>query len=72
MSNKVENEKLTFEEALAKLEECSNKLGKDGETLEDAMKSYEDGINYYKICKEILENAEQRIVEIGKDEEIDE
>ena len=72
MANKDKNEKLTFEEALEKLEECSNKLGKDGETLEDAMKSYEDGINYYKVCKEILESAEQRIEEIEKNEGIDE
>ena len=73
MANKETTEKITFEEALEKLDDCVGKLGKERGTTEESMKAYEDGINYYKICKDILDGAEQRIIEIGKNEdEIDE
>lgn len=69
MTNKKNDEKLTFEQALEKLESCSNKLGKEGGTLEEAMNAYEDGLKYYKICKEILDGAEQRIIVIENSED---
>ncbi len=53
--------KLTFEEALAKLEETSENLQKDDVTLEEALKNYELGVEYYRQCSEILENARQKI-----------
>ena len=55
------NKILTFEEALKQLESAADKLKKDGVTLEEAMKSYEEGIKYYKQCSEILNNAKQKI-----------
>lgn len=55
------DKKLTFEEALKQLETSADKLKKDGVTLEDAMKSYEEGIKYYKQCSEILNDAKQKI-----------
>lgn len=55
------NKKLTFEEALKQLESSADKLRKDGVTLEEAMKSYEEGIRYYKQCSEILNDAKQKI-----------
>lgn len=53
--------KMTFEEALIQLELAADKIKKEGVTLEDAMKSYEEGIGYYKKCSEILSNAKQKI-----------
>jgi exodeoxyribonuclease VII small subunit len=53
--------KLTFEEALKRLESSADKLKKDGITLEDTMKSYEEGLKYYKQCSEILNDAKQKI-----------
>ena len=43
------------------VEEASAKLKSEDISLEDAIKSYEEGIKYYKECSEILEKAEQKI-----------
>ena len=37
-------------------------------TLEDAIKQYEEGIRYYKECSEILQDAQQRIETLTKQE----
>ena len=55
------NKKLTFEETLKQLEASADKLKKDGITLEEAIKSYEEGLKYYKHCSEILNDAKQKI-----------
>ena len=60
------NKKITFEEALRLLEASAEKLQKDGVTLEEAMKSYEDGIAYYNQCAEILNDAKQKIEVFSK------
>jgi exodeoxyribonuclease VII small subunit len=60
------NKKITFEEALKLLEASAEKLQKDGVTLEEAMKSYEDGITYYNQCAEILNDAKQKIEVFSK------
>lgn len=53
--------KMSFEEALAGLEKSAEILKHDGTTLESAMKSFEQGIEYYNYCNEILSNAKQQI-----------
>lgn len=53
--------KLTFEEAMEKLTETASSLEDEDISLENAMKNYEKGIEYYKQCDEILENAKQTI-----------
>ncbi len=62
----TETSKLSFEEALKKLEETSANLEKEDITLEEAIKSYEQGITYYNQCDEILRNAKQKIETIKK------
>jgi exodeoxyribonuclease VII small subunit len=57
--------KLTFEQALKKLETCSEKIGDPDISLEDAILAYEEGSTYYERCNEILLAANQRIEEIG-------
>lgn len=52
---------LTFEEAVARLGECAQKIGSQDVSLADAIKSYEDGMKYYERCRNILENAKQKI-----------
>lgn len=61
------DKKLTFEEALNRLEVAADKIKEEGVTLEDAMKSYEEGIEYYKQCAEILNNAKQKIETFSKE-----
>jgi len=53
--------KMGFEEALAGLEKSAEILKRDGTTLEAAMESFEQGIEYYNYCNEILNNAKQKI-----------
>ena len=42
--------KMTFEEALEKLEKSSENLKRENITLEEALKNFEEGIAYYKQC----------------------
>jgi len=54
--------KLTFEEALAGLEKSASDLAKSDVTLDETIKNFEKGIEYYNECNEILENAKQKII----------
>ncbi|MEE1169187.1 MAG: exodeoxyribonuclease VII small subunit [Anaerovoracaceae bacterium] len=63
------DEKITFEEAYEKLRAAGEKLDSGEVTLEEAIKNYEDGIKYYKICKQILDDAKQKIESFNTDEE---
>lgn len=55
------SDKISFEKALANLEKVSEKLKSEETTLDEAIKSYEEGIKYYKQCREILDDAIQKI-----------
>ena len=52
---------MTFEEALYRLEELSETIRDEETTLEEAVKCYEEGIRCYQICKEMLNETEQKI-----------
>ncbi|NLY70200.1 MAG: exodeoxyribonuclease VII small subunit [Clostridiales bacterium] len=54
--------KLSFEEALKGLEDTSEALKSDKITLEDALQNFECGMKYYKRCKEILDEAKQKVL----------
>lgn len=53
--------KLTFEEAYAKLEQIAAKLSGNDVTLDETIALYEEGIRLSKFCAEALENAKQKI-----------
>lgn len=55
------NKEKNFEDALKGLEKAAENLKKDGIPLSEAIKSYEEGIAYYKQCSEILNDAKQKI-----------
>ena len=58
---------MTFEEKLAKLTEIVNKLEAGNELpLEDSLKLFEEGVSLVSSCREMLENAEQRIENVLK------
>jgi len=61
---KDENNVLSFEEALSKLEDCAEKLNDPALSLEDSIKAYEEGSEYYLRCEKILDSAKQRIEDI--------
>ncbi|MGF6375552.1 exodeoxyribonuclease VII small subunit [Clostridiales Family XIII bacterium PM5-7] len=50
-----------FEKALAQLQVLSEKIKSQDTNLEDAITCYEEGMNYYHICDELLETAKQKI-----------
>ena len=58
---------MTFEEKLAKLSEIVDKLEMGSELpLEDSLKLFEEGVGLVSSCREMLENAEQRIENVLK------
>ncbi|MYB94976.1 exodeoxyribonuclease VII small subunit [Candidatus Poribacteria bacterium] len=58
---------MTFEEKLAKLTEIVDKLEAGNELpLEDSLKLFEEGVGLVSSCREMLENAEQRVENVLK------
>ena len=53
--------KMTFELALARLEEIVRALEKGDAPLEETLKLYEEGISLVRTCTERLEKAEQKV-----------
>ena len=58
----------TFESALKKLEETVDKLEEGSIPLDEALSNFESGVRWSRECKKFLENAEQRIETILKNE----
>ena len=58
----------TFESALKKLEETVDTLEEGSIPLGDALNTFESGVRWSRECKKFLENAEQRIEKILKNE----
>ncbi len=56
--------KLSFEEAMDRLQEIVSKLENGEESLEDSMKLFEEGAKLSALCYETLDKAEQRITEL--------
>ena len=57
----AKSKQLTFEEALAGLEKSAAEIIKDDTTLDEALKNFELGMEYYNKCHKILEEAKQKI-----------
>ena len=55
-------EKMTFEEALAALEDAAEKLRSGRLGLEESIDVYDKSIMYYKQCEKILKDARQKIM----------
>ena len=52
---------VTFEEALKKLEESVRKLEDGSVGLEEALKTFEEGINWSRQCQGRLAEAEKKV-----------
>lgn len=59
-------ERITFEEALKKLESIVSKLEEGSVTLEESVNLYEEGLKLSKFCSEILDSAELRIEKVNQ------
>ncbi|WP_069131502.1 exodeoxyribonuclease VII small subunit [Rhodohalobacter halophilus] len=61
-----EKERLSFEEALKKLEAVVEKLNDKEISLEESVALYEEGQKLSKICSETLESAALKIEQIDQ------
>lgn len=55
-----------FEEYMAKLSDMSEMIKNPDITLEEALKCYENGMEYYKKAAEILDNAKSKMEIYGE------
>ena len=56
-----ENEKISFEENIEKLEKIVTDLEKGNLNLDDSVKKFEEGMKISKDCNKILEEEEKKI-----------
>ena len=54
-------ENITFESAIARLDEIVKLLEKGNSSLDDSLKLYEEGISLIRFCNNALDNAENKI-----------
>lgn len=64
MTNKKKD--IAFEEVFKKLEEIVSQLESGQETLEKSLELFEEGIKLSEICRNRLDNADQKIKELLK------
>jgi exodeoxyribonuclease VII small subunit len=55
---------MTFESSMKKLEETVESLEKGELSVEDAIKSYEEGMKLASSCYNILEKAQQKVTKL--------
>lgn len=68
----MEEKQISFEEALAKLNNAVNKLESGEIQLDEAFSMFEEGIKYAKICENMLSNVEEKVAKIVKDNQEEE
>jgi exodeoxyribonuclease VII small subunit len=61
--------KLDFEKALKELERLVKQLEEDELSLEEALKTFENGINLSRYCAKCLDDAEKRIQQLSRNED---
>lgn len=62
--NKEQIEQLSFEAALARLEETVRLLESGNVPLDDSLSLFEEGIALVKLCNSKLDTAEQKVVKL--------
>jgi exodeoxyribonuclease VII small subunit len=58
--------KINFESAMSKLEKIVVELESDGLSLEDALKTYEEGVKLARYCANYLDTVEKKIEKLTK------
>ena len=64
----LEENKLTFESAIAKLESILKKLENEDTPLDQMVELYEEANRLADICREKLKSADKRMAELVKNE----
>ena len=60
------DKEMTYEEAVARLEQIVSKLETGKAPLDESLKLFEEGTALTAHCTKLLENAKQKITEIEK------
>lgn len=66
---KSEKNKMTFEDALARLEEATSALERGDLALAELLKTFEEGMEYVEICQTRLTRAQETIDKVLEQEE---
>ena len=61
-------EKITFEKAVKRLEEIVKKLESGEAVLDESIKLFEEGVHLSDFCNKLLENAEQKVTQLIKNQ----
>lgn len=61
--------KLTFEAALARLEEIVGKMESGNAMLDESLSLYEEGVKLIQFCSQALDDAEQKVMILQKGED---
>ena len=61
MADADDKETYPFEQSLAKLEELVQRMEKGDLSLEDSLKTFEEGVKLTRECQQALAKAEQRV-----------
>ncbi len=64
----AKKENLTFEIAVARLDEIVKLLERGNTSLDDSLKLYEEGVGLVRFCNGELQNAEKKIKMLVTDE----
>ena len=59
----------SFETMMERLEQLVERLEEGNLSLEDSIKSFEEGMTLVKTCSKVLQEAEQRIQKLTRDAE---
>jgi len=54
-------EEMSFEAAVKRLEEVASALEREGVSLDESLKLYEEGVKLIRYCNGLLEGAERKI-----------
>ena len=68
MARKTTTKAIDFEKSLKQLETLVDKLEKGDLSLEDSLKNFEQGVKLTRDCRQALQNAEQKISLLSKDD----
>ena len=64
----MEEEGITFEDAMKRLEELVEKLGEGNLSLEDSLKMFQEGMELCKVCNTKLDEAEYKVEKLMEEE----
>jgi len=61
MNMALENQKMTFEAALSRLEEIVRSMENGNAMLDESLTLFEEGVGLVKFCTKALDEAEQKV-----------